>query len=127
MLKKEETKVWSTAKVGEPGEEYGDRGYTVRGNSWMAQRQLAQEDYADAGPRTNRGSILHTHETRAHSAHGRKAKTLAEAGAWAVPTAGWWIKHIKENEHTLWLVGRHYARAAGLGSSIATPARHSRP
>jgi len=76
-----------------------------------------------------RGSTLHTyHETRAHSIQGRKARTLVEAGAWAVPTTGWWIKYIKENKHTLWLVGgKHYARAAGLGFSIETSARHSRP
>jgi hypothetical protein len=67
-------------------------------------------------------------ETRAHIIQGRKARTLVEAGAWALPTAGWRIEYIKENEHALWLVGgKHYARAAGLGSGIETSARHSRP
>jgi len=95
----------------------------------MARRQLAQEDYADAGRGRTRGSTLHTyHEPRAHSVHGRKARTLVDAGAWAVPTAGRWIEYIKENKRTLWLVGgKHCARAAGLGFGIEIPARHSRP
>jgi len=70
----------------------------------MAQRQLAREDYPA--------------ETRAHIIQGRKARTLVEAGAWALPTAGW---RIEENEHALWLVGGKYCtRAAGLGSGIET-------
>jgi hypothetical protein len=45
-----------------------------------------------------RGSTLRTHhETRTYSIHGRKARTLVEAGAWAVPTAGQWIEYIREN------------------------------
>jgi len=67
-------------------------------------------------------------ETWAHIIQGRKARTLVEAGAWALPTAGGWIDYIKEKERAFWLVGgKHYARAAGLGFGIETSARHSRP
>lgn len=80
-------------------------------DSWLKKTMQRQ-----ARGRT-RGSTLHTyHETRAHSIHGRKARTLVEAGAWALPTVSWRIKYIKENKHTLWLVGgKDYAGVAGLG------------
>jgi len=102
--------------VGKPGGGYGDRVYTARGNSWMAQQQLAQEDYADAGPRTNsREYPTYLSETRAHMA-GRLELWLRPGHGRCQRQAGG--LSISRRTSTLWLVGgKRYARAAGLGSS----------
>lgn len=74
----------------------------------MAIQQLAQEDYADPGQRTNPRQYPHTHhETRTHSIHGRKNFGGGRGSGG--------VNSMLENKHTLWLGGgKLYTRAAAL-------------